>query len=104
MALSFSDWSQRQRSNTHLIRVRAPNSFEHIEPQETFTKGFGEDKIRDKRFRNPKAVDVSYGKYFQYINVPDHKVFEWGYNRGNKHRFREAYLSQKDHTFKAKVL
>eukprot|EP00095_Tigriopus_kingsejongensis_P008941 maker-scaffold199_size265817-snap-gene-1.39 protein:Tk08941 transcript:maker-scaffold199_size265817-snap-gene-1.39-mRNA-1 annotation:"multidrug transporter" len=43
-------------------------------------------------------------KYFQYINVPAHKVFEWGYRRGNdpKH-FREEYLSQKDHTFKAKV-
>ncbi|TRY76703.1 hypothetical protein TCAL_00152 [Tigriopus californicus] len=43
-------------------------------------------------------------KYFQYINVPAEKVFEWGYRRGNdpKH-FREEYLSQKDHTFKAKV-
>ena len=47
-----------------------------------------------------------YGKdqYFQYINVPDHKVFEWGYRRGiDPHHFREEYLSQKDHTFKAKV-
>ena len=42
-------------------------------------------------------------KYFQYINVPAHKVFEWGYRRGNPHHFREEYLSQKDHTFKAKV-
>ena len=47
-----------------------------------------------------------YGKdqYFQYINVPAHKVFEWGYRRGiDPHHFREEYLSQKDHTFKAKV-
>ena len=47
-----------------------------------------------------------YGKdqYFQYINVPDPKVFEWGYRRGiDPHHFREEYLSQKDHTFKAKV-
>ena len=40
---------------------------------------------------------------FQYINVPAHKVFEWGYKRGNPHHFREEYLSQKDHAFKAKV-
>ena len=43
-------------------------------------------------------------KYFQYINVPAHKVFEWGYRRGNDpEHYREEYLSQKDHTFKAKV-
>ena len=29
---------------------------------------------------------LGYGKgdgYFQYINVPAHKQFEWGYRRGN---------------------
>ena len=41
--------------------------------------------------------------YFQYINVPAHKTFEWGYRRGNPDHNREEYLSQKDHTFKAKV-
>ena len=41
--------------------------------------------------------------YFQYINVPAHKTFEWGYKRGNPKHNREEYLSQKDHTFKAKV-
>ncbi len=42
--------------------------------------------------------------YFQYTNVPAPKVFEWGYRRGNDpEHFREEYLSQKDHTFKAKV-
>merc|ERR1712241_270961 len=47
-----------------------------------------------------------YGKgdgYFQYINVPAHKTFEWGYRRGNPDHNREEYLSQKDHTFKAKL-
>ena len=49
--------------------------------------------------------DGSYGgdNYFQYINVPAHKTFEWGYRRGNPDHNREEYLSQKDHTFKAKV-
>merc|ERR1719445_959367 len=41
--------------------------------------------------------------YFQYINVPAHKTFEWGYRRGNPEHNREEYLSQKDHTFKAKL-
>ena len=49
--------------------------------------------------------DGSYAgdNHFQYINVPAHKTFEWGYRRGNPHHNREEYLSQKDHTFKAKV-
>merc|ERR1712018_4987 len=49
--------------------------------------------------------DGSYAgdNHFQYINVPAHKTFEWGYRRGNPHHNREEYLSQKDHTFKAKL-
>merc|ERR1712096_280829 len=51
------------------------------------------------------GADGGYGgnNYFQYINVPAHKTFEWGYRRGNPVRNREEYLSQKDHTFKAKL-
>ena len=42
--------------------------------------------------------------YFQYTNVAAPKVFEWGYRRGNDpEHFREEYLSQKAHNFKAKV-
>ena len=51
----------------------------------------------------PKSGGYAPDHYFQYINVPKHKVYEWGYKRGNKDHFREEYLSQKDHTFKAKV-
>ena len=53
----------------------------------------------------PIPREGSYGpdQYFQYINVPAHKTFEWGYKRGNPKHNREEYLSQKDHTFKAKV-
>ena len=51
------------------------------------------------------GADGSYdgNQFFQYINVPANKVFEWGYKRGNGQHNREEYLSQKDHTFKAKV-
>ena len=53
----------------------------------------------------PIPREGSYGpdQYFQYINVPAHKTFEWGYKRGDPKHNREEYLSQKDHTFKAKV-
>merc|ERR1712029_483652 len=53
----------------------------------------------------PIPREGSYGPqdYFQYINVPAHKVFEWGYRRDNPDHNREEYLSQKDHTFKAKL-
>merc|ERR1719230_1976625 len=53
----------------------------------------------------PILREGSYGpdNYFQYINVPAHKTFEWGYRRGNPDHNREEYLSQKDHTFKAKL-
>ena len=50
-----------------------------------------------------KSSGYNTGHYFQYINVPKHKVYEWGYKLGNKHRFREQYLSQKDHRFKGRV-
>merc|ERR1712062_764185 len=53
----------------------------------------------------PIPREGSYGpdNYFQYINVPAHKTFEWGYRRGNPDHNREEYLSQNDHTFKAKL-
>merc|ERR1712102_38869 len=56
-------------------------------------------------FPKPGA-DGGYGGnagYFQYINVPAPATFEWGYRRGNPDHNREEYLSQKDHTFKAKL-
>merc|ERR1711981_1517080 len=51
------------------------------------------------------GADGSYAgdNHFQYINVPAHKTFEWGYRRGNPDHNREECLSQKDHTFKAKL-
>ena len=42
--------------------------------------------------------------YFQYINVPATHNYEWGYRRGKPEYNREEYLSQKYHTFKAKVM
>ena len=48
---------------------------------------------------------VSINFFFsQYTNVAAPDVFEWGYRRGNDpQHFREEYLSQKAHNFKAKL-
>ena len=51
----------------------------------------------------PREGQYGADNYFQYINVPGPNTFEWGYRRGNPKHNREEYLSQKDHTFKAKV-
>merc|ERR1719219_3005445 len=47
-----------------------------------------------------------YGKqdgYFQYINVPKHKQYEWGYRRGNENHNREQYLSLKDQVLTTEI-
>merc|ERR1711944_190724 len=51
----------------------------------------------------PREGQYGADNYFQYINVPGPNTFEWGYRRGNPKHNREEYLSQKDHTFKAKL-
>merc|ERR1712105_328901 len=51
------------------------------------------------------GADGSYAgdAHFQYINVPAPGNFEWGYRRGNPDHNRDEDLSQKDHTFMAKL-
>lgn len=54
-------------------------------------------------FLNNTSHNFFSGEYFQYINVPGPKDFEWGYNRGAPEHNREQYFSQKGHTFKSKL-
>merc|ERR1712025_198973 len=42
-------------------------------------------------------------QFFQYINVPDRNVFEWGFRRGGPEHNLEEYLSQRGSTFKSKL-
>ncbi len=48
-----------------------------------------------------------YGKqpdgYFQYVNVPAHKEYEFGWNRGNPHHYISRYEQSKDHRFRTRV-
>ena len=48
-----------------------------------------------------------YGKqpdgYFQYVNVPGHKEYEFGWNRGNPHHYISRYEQAKDHRFRTRV-
>jgi len=50
---------------------------------------------------------ASYGKepdgYFQYVNVPGHKEYEFGWNRGNPHHYISRYEQAKDHRFRTRV-
>ena len=51
--------------------------------------------------------DGGYGKqpdgYFQYVNVPAHKEYEFGWNRGNPHHYISRYEQSKDHRFRTRV-
>ncbi|XP_063850521.1 uncharacterized protein LOC135094396 [Scylla paramamosain] len=48
-----------------------------------------------------------YGKqpegYFQYVNVPAHKEYEFGWNRGNPHHYISRFEQAKDHRFRTRV-
>ena len=50
---------------------------------------------------------AGYGKqpdgYFQYVNVPAHKEYEFGWNRGNPHHYISRYEQAKDHRFRTRV-
>ena len=99
----------------HKGRVGPVYTFVKTDPQDNFKWGvrhragvqYGKREARPQGPKGPLPIprEGSYGsdQYFQYINVPAHKTFEWGYKRGNPKHNREEYLSQKDHTFKAKV-
>ncbi|XP_037081443.1 uncharacterized protein LOC119102196 [Pollicipes pollicipes] len=41
--------------------------------------------------------------YFQYVNVPGHKEYEFGWNRGNPHHYISRYEQAKDHRFRTRV-
>merc|ERR1712179_515310 len=54
----------------------------------------------------PAPQDL-YGKqpdgYFQYVNVPAHKEYEFGWNRGNPDHYISRYEQSKDHRFRTRV-
>jgi hypothetical protein len=41
--------------------------------------------------------------YFQYVNVPAHKEYEFGWNRGNQKHYISRYEQSKDHRFRTRV-
>merc|ERR1712083_519081 len=43
------------------------------------------------------------GGYFQYVNVPAHKEYEFGWNRGNPAHYSSRYEQSKDHRFRTRV-
>merc|ERR1712083_531733 len=59
------------------------------------------------RPQQPRA-DPGYGKqpdgYFQYVNVPAHKEYEFGWNRGHPNHYISRYEQSKDHRFRTRVM
>ncbi|CAL4212142.1 unnamed protein product, partial [Meganyctiphanes norvegica] len=41
--------------------------------------------------------------FFQYVNVPAHKEYEFGWNRGNEHHYISRFEQSKDHRFRTRV-
>ncbi|XP_076035685.1 uncharacterized protein LOC143021818 [Oratosquilla oratoria] len=50
----------------------------------------------DGGYRQPEG-------YFQYVNVPGHKEYEFGWNRGNQHHYISRFEQAKDHRFRTRV-
>ena len=42
--------------------------------------------------------------YFQYVNVPAPKEYEFGWNRGNPNHFISRYEQSKEHKFRTRVI
>jgi len=61
----------------------------------------------DARPQHGGGGDGGYGKqpegYFQYVNVPAHKEYEFGWNRGNPHHYISRFEQAKDHRFRTRV-
>merc|ERR1711953_15479 len=60
-------------------------------------------------FPRPQGIKgaPSYGKqpdgYFQYVNVPGHKEYEFGWNKGHPNHYISRYEQSKDHRFRTRV-
>ena len=73
----------------------------HLIQSRSLRQNSFEASYRNPRHRKPRSYDPWYQSH--YIDVPRHKNYEWKYKQGNMFHFREGYLSQNDHSFKAKV-
>merc|ERR1711862_62768 len=62
---------------------------------------------QSNEFAQERDGAPSYGKqpdgYFQYVNVPGHKEYEFGWNRGHPNHYISRYEQSKDHRFRTRV-
>merc|ERR1711894_4647 len=92
--------------------VLALNAF----PQGGFNSGesgFRDTGFRDRADLEPQEQQFAEardggsaktpGGYFQYVNVPAHKEYEFGWNRGNPKHYISRYEQNKDHRFRTRV-
>lgn len=71
-------------------------------PQGDFQKQqpFSQQQFAERR---DGSASKTPGGYFQYVNVPAHKEYEFGWNRGNPDHFISRYEQNKDHRFRTRV-
>merc|ERR1712008_360287 len=51
----------------------------------------------------PPSYEKQADGYFQYVNVPAPKEYEFGWNRGNPEHYISRYEQSKDHRFRTRV-
>merc|ERR1712045_253638 len=84
-----------------------PRPQQRERPQEiAFAQGPGQYAQESGQYAQARA-DPGYGKqpdgYFQYVNVPAHKEYEFGWNRGHPNHYISRYEQSKDHRFRTRV-
>jgi len=67
----------------------------------------GQPVVWEEARKRRQSVEASRSQpadgYFQYINVPAPKEYEFGFNRGNPEHFVSRYEQSKDHRFRTRV-
>ena len=69
---------------------------------EAFPQGF-QAQYAPLEARDEVAPPKQPEGYFQYVNVPAHKEYEFGWNKGNKNHYISRYEQSKDHRFRTRV-
>ena len=71
--------------------------------QQQFPQQFAEARDGFAEARDGAPASKTPGGFFQYVNVPAHKEYEFGWNRGTPEHYISRYEQNKDHRFRTRV-
>merc|ERR1719507_465491 len=86
--------------------VLATNAFPQGDRQQQFSQGNRQQQPFPQPFaeaRDGGPSSKNPGGFFQYVNVPAHKKYEFGWNKGNPEHYISRYEQNKDHRFRTRV-